>query len=191
VKAAGIILAAGESRRMGRPKALLEFRGATFVDTLVETLSPFCAPVVVVTGAHDREIRAGMRLRARVVFNPAYACGQLTSLQAGLRELPPEIDRVLFTLVDHPVVRESTVACLLEPEAPFVIPRHNGRRGHPAVFAAALIPEILSLAPGEQVRTVRDRYAEQIMHLDVDDPGVVNDVDDPDAYRRLVEAAAQ
>jgi CTP:molybdopterin cytidylyltransferase MocA len=176
---------------MGRPKALLEFRGASFVDSVVAALTPFCDPVLVVTGAHDREIRAGMRSGARVVFNPGYGGGQLTSLQAGLRVLPAGPARVLFTLVDHPAIRPSTIARLLEPEGPFVIPKHNGKRGHPIVFDAALIPEFLALAPGQSARAVRDRYAEGIVHIDVDDPGILDDIDDPEAYRRLLGAVAQ
>jgi molybdenum cofactor cytidylyltransferase len=191
VNVAGIILAAGESRRMGSPKALLEFRGATFADALVSVLSPFCDPVVVVTGAHDREIRAGMRSQACIVYNPGYAGGQLTSLQAGLRALPAGIGRVLVTLVDHPAVSSSTVARLLEPDAPFVIPRYNGKRGHPIVFDASLIPEFLALAPDRSARDVRDRYAAGIAQVDVNDPGVISDIDDPEAYRRLLQAVAQ
>jgi len=191
VNVAGIILAAGESRRMGSPKALLEYRGATFVDALVSVLAPFCVPVVVVTGAHDREIRNGMRSQPRIVYNPGYAGGQLTSLQAGLRVLPAGIDRVLLTLVDHPAVRSSTVARLLEPDAPFVIPRHNGRRGHPIIFDASLIPEFLALSAERSARDVRDRYRAQIVHVDVDDPGVVSDIDDPEAYRQLLQAVTQ
>ena len=186
---AGIILAAGESRRMGTPKALLELRGATFADTLVSVLTNFCDPVVVVTGAHDAEIRAGMRSGARLVHNPNYAGGQLTSLQVGLCALPQGVDRILWTLVDHPSVRAATIARLLESDALFVVPRHNGKRGHPVVFSAALIPEFLALPPEGSAREVRERYAGSVAHVDVDDPGILDDIDDPAAYRRLLEAA--
>jgi molybdenum cofactor cytidylyltransferase len=187
VKATGIILAAGESRRMGRPKALLPFRGATFVDGLIAAFTPFCDAVIVVTGAHDREIRGGMQLPAQVVWNPDYAGGQLTSLQTGLRAAPPDTVRVLFTLVDHPSVQASTIERLLISTAPFAIPRYEGRRGHPIAFAARLIPEFLALAPQQSARDIRDRYASEIDYCDVADPGILDDIDDPDTYSRLLQ----
>ena len=187
MKATGIILAAGESRRMGRPKALLPFRGATFVDGLIAAFTPFCDPVIVVTGAHDREIRGGMQLPAQVIWNPDYAGGQLTSLQTGLRAAPPDTVRVLFTLVDHPSVQASTIERLLISTAPFAIPRYEGRRGHPIAFAARLIPEFLALAPHQSARDIRDRYASEIDYCDVADPGILDDIDDPDAYSRLLQ----
>lgn len=172
---------------MGRPKALLPFRGVTFVDGLIAAFAPFCDPVIVVTGAHDREIRGGMQLSARVVWNPDYAAGQLTSLQTGLGITPADTERVLFTLVDHPSVQASTIAQLLDSPAPFSIPRYDGRRGHPIAFDARLIPEFLALAPHQSAREIRDRYAQEIDYCDVADPGVVDDIDDPDAYSRLLQ----
>jgi CTP:molybdopterin cytidylyltransferase MocA len=190
VKAAGIILAAGESRRMGRPKALLEYRGETFVDRLVRALSGFCDPVIVVTGAHDREIRGGMRETARLVWNPQYALGQLTSLQAGLRAVPDDRARILLTLVDHPLVQASTVARLLESAAPFAVATYQGKRGHPIVFDGSFRPEFLALDASGSARDIRERHAAQVAYIEADDPGIVADIDDPQAYERILQDVA-
>ena len=116
---AGLILSAGESKRMGSPKALLEFRGETFLDRLIGTFSQFCSPVVVVLGCEADRIRAGLRRKLQAVFaeNPNYRFGQLSSMQCGLRAIPPDTEGVLFTLVDHPNVRRATIAALLSLRA--------------------------------------------------------------------------
>lgn len=189
---AGLILAAGESKRMGSPKALLEFRGATFLDRLVDVFSQYCAPVVVVLGCGADTIRSGIGRPERVVFaeNRDYRLGQLSSMQCGLRAIPESADGVLFTLVDHPNVQPATIEALLStPLAPLAIPRFQGRRGHPIYFRRDLAQEFLSLPPDSSAKAVVSHHADHIQFADVDDPGILDDVDDPAAYRRLLETA--
>jgi CTP:molybdopterin cytidylyltransferase MocA len=188
VNVAGLILAAGESRRMGSPKALLDFRGETFLDRLIRTFSAHCAPVIAVLGAEADRIRAGLRRPdlASFVLNPDYHLGQITSMQCGLRAVPADAGGVLFTLVDHPNVRETTLALLLTENAEAAIPLYEGRRGHPVFFSRALVPEFLALDSGASAKTVLQRHAAGIRYVDVDDPGILDDVDDRDAYRRLL-----
>ena len=190
-RVAGLILAAGESRRMGFPKALLEFRGETFLDRLIHRLSAACAPVIVVLGAEADRIRAGLRAadRAVIVRNPDYLQGQITSMQCGLRSVPADARAILFTLVDHPNPAPETIAALTAHTGPITIPRHTGRRGHPILLSSRLIPEFLALDASESARTVLTRHAAGIEYLEVDDPGILDDVDDPEAYRRLQSAA--
>jgi molybdenum cofactor cytidylyltransferase len=193
VSVAGLILAAGESTRMGSPKALLEFQGETFLDRLIATFSQFCDPVVAVLGCGASEIRAGLKHPERALFarNVDYRLGQLSSMQCGLRMLlQQDMEGVLFTLVDHPNVQPSTVAALLaHPRPALAIPCYQGRRGHPMYFSSALIPEFLALPPDSQAKTVVARHAERIRIIEVSDPGILDDVDDPAAYRRLLETA--
>jgi CTP:molybdopterin cytidylyltransferase MocA len=191
VGVAGLILAAGESRRMGFPKALLEFRGETFLDRLVGLLGTRCSPVVAVLGADAERIRAGLKRggEAAVVVNRDYRLGQLSSLQCGLRALAAGTEGVLFTLVDHPDVKTETLDALLAPPRPRLrIPRHGGRRGHPVFFAGELIAEFLALDAGAAARDIVERHASEIEYVDVDDAGVLRDVDDRAAYQRLAEA---
>jgi molybdenum cofactor cytidylyltransferase len=190
---AGLILAAGESRRMGFPKALLEFRGETFLDRLIGIFAAHCSPVVAVLGAEAARIRAGLRSAegALVVENPDYRLGQITSMQRGLREVPPDTSGVLFTLVDHPNVRSSTLAELIRERATVAVPRYGGRRGHPLYFSRELVAEFLALGSASSARTVLERHAAEIRYVDVDDPGILDDVDDPEAYGRLKVNDAQ
>jgi len=190
VSIAGLILAAGESKRMGSPKALLELRGETFLDRLVDLFAGFCAPVVVVLGCDAERIRSGVKQPERAVFaeNSDYRLGQLSSMQCGLRMIPETAEGVLFTLVDHPNVQPSTIGALLEPPlAPLAIPRFQGRRGHPIFFRQELIAEFLALPAESQAKSVVNRHAGRARFVDVDDAGILNDVDDPAAYRRLIE----
>jgi CTP:molybdopterin cytidylyltransferase MocA len=184
---AGLILAAGESRRMGFPKALLELRGETFLDRLIRIFGTQCSPVVVVLGAEAGRIRGGIRNDggATIIENPDYGLGQITSMQCGLHSVPADARGVLFTLVDHPNVRESTVAELVRQHTAIAVPRYAGRRGHPLYFSRELATEFLALESNSSARVVLERHAAEIRYLDVDDPGILEDVDDPEAYRRL------
>ncbi len=181
-----IILAAGDSKRMGSPKALLEYRGETFADRLIRVLSCQCDPVMVVTGRHTDTIRAGVRGEARFIENPDPDRGQLSSLQCALVELPGEAEGFLFIPVDCPTVQESTVATLLRIKAAIVIPRYEGRRGHPVCIARPLIGEFLAQPATAETRAAIQRHAGEIEYVDVDDPGVLVDIDDVLAYRSIV-----
>jgi len=186
---AGIILAAGASSRMGSPKALLEYRGETFAGRLVRVLSKVCNPVIVVLGYHAAAIRE--RVTATVVINPDPDRGQLSSLQCALAAVPPDADGFLFTPVDCPTVDEKTLADLVrilgKCNDAIVIPRFEGRRGHPVCVSRSLMPAFLSLAPTEQTRNVVNQHADRVIYFDVIDPGVLADIDDPEAYRALAQ----
>lgn len=182
-----MILAAGESRRMGRPKAHLPFRGGTFLSVLAETLGGFCSPVIAVFGTAQPAPNGVI-----AVVNAQYHLGMLTSLQAALRACPDDFDAVLFTLVDHPAVRAATVALLLNEmgDAPVVIPRFQGKRGHPVLIRSSIALEYLAEPITAKVRDVIDRHADSIRYVEVDDPGVCDDVDDPALYAALLAREA-
>jgi molybdenum cofactor cytidylyltransferase len=172
---------------MGFPKALLRYREETFLDRLAGLFAARCSPVIVVLGAAAERIRAGGHPAATFVVNPEWARGQTTSMQCGLRAVPPEADGVLFTLVDHPAVAPATIDALLAgPRATLLrVPRHHGRRGHPIWFSREIVPEFLALAETGAARDVVRGHASQTEFLDVDDPGILADIDDPAAYRGL------
>lgn len=180
---------------MGSPKALLEFDGETFLDRLARLGGARCRPVVAVLGFDAAAIQAGLRHPERLAFahNPNPERGQLSSLQTGLAAMPAEAAGVLFTPVDYPAVRATTFERLVEAfvsrpgTISIVIPRFAGRRGHPVLIAPPIVAELAALPVAGQARDVILRVPERIAYLDVDDPGVVTDVDDPDAYRALVQ----
>jgi molybdenum cofactor cytidylyltransferase len=196
---AGIILAAGASSRMGSPKALLEYRGESFIQRLVRVLSPVCERVIVVLGYHAAEIQPGIPGSAVVTINPAPERGQLSSLQTGLAALPLDADGFLFTPVDSPAVESDTIERLADefrrrdPATLLVIPRiqtPNGpKRGHPVFASRAIAEELLALPPTAMASEVIHGHIPQTVYVDVDDPGILTDIDDREAYRRLSEAA--
>jgi len=187
---AGIILAAGASRRMGTPKALLDYRGETFLARLMRVLGAVCDPVIVAVGQHQAEIRAQVT-GVQFVVNPDPERGQLSSLQTALAALPADAEGFVFTPVDSPAVAPETVAKLgatfqsRAPETLLVIPRYQGRKGHPVFAARSIADELLALPPTAQAREVIRGHADRTLFVDVVDAGVLTDVDDPAAYREL------
>jgi molybdenum cofactor cytidylyltransferase len=190
VKAAAIILSAGESRRMGRPKAFLPFRGGTFLSAIAQTLGTRCSPVIAVFGFDAARLSAQAPASVVPVTNPDYEQGMLTSLQAGLRAVPAACDTVLFTLVDHPAITRETVDVLFDSTSPIAIPRMHGKRGHPVLVRRRIFEEFLAEPLTAKVRDVIDRHAEEIEYIEVDDPGISDDIDDPRLYEGLLAREA-
>ena len=191
---AGLILAAGESSRMGTDKALLTYRGRTFLEHILATLHEAgLKDVKVILGHHADEIQRGTKLSGtEVIINQDYRRGQTSSLQAGLRALDrPNVSAVLLCLVDHPAVSTQVIGKLVaafeQSGAPVVIPTNQGVRGHPVLFSRVLFAELLALSPEEGANTVVRRYRNSTQFVEVDDPGILVDVDDPGSYRRLNE----
>ncbi len=150
--AAAVILAAGASSRMGRPKPLLPLDGETFLDRLIAAFSGICRPITVVLGHDADRIRAGIHRAADAEFvvNPDPDRGMLSSLQCGLAHLGGDVDAVLFTPADLPSIHSSTIAAVAGSDAAIVIPRCGGRNGHPVRVSRAIADELLALPPGAQ-----------------------------------------
>ena len=178
---------------MGRPKALLDSDGDTFVQLVVRTLAAASlSPVVVVTRAELAAAIARDSRPARVVVNPAPELGQLSSLRAGFDAIDAiDADAVLVTLVDLPMVRADTVAALVnawhDSHAPLVRPRVGATHGHPMIIRrdviAALRDPLVDLAAG--AKPIIRRVASREVTVDTDDEGTIADVDTPDDYLRL------
>jgi molybdenum cofactor cytidylyltransferase len=189
---AGIILSGGASRRMGTPKALLRFHNETFLDRLVRVFSTICDPIIVVVGLHADRIRSGIERGGEVLFavNPDPDRGMLSSLQCGLALVPPNVDAAMFLPVDHPRMAPDTVQSIAErfgrDRSPVTVPVYLGEHGHPVCIARPLIDELLALPPDAKASDVIHRHVARTSYIDVLDPGVVTDVDDPAAYADLL-----
>jgi molybdenum cofactor cytidylyltransferase len=172
---------------MGTPKALLPFRGETFLDRLIGKMGAQCDPVIVVLGHGAEALRAGVRRDARFVINADYALGMLTSLQCGLRTVSEDCAGAMFTLVDHPNPADGTIREVAgADEAEVVIPRFEGRKGHPVRLARGVMDELLALPPSAKPTDVLYRHLAHTRFLDLEDAGIVDDIDDPGAYQELL-----
>jgi len=191
---AAIILAAGESRRMGHPKALLDCGGRSFLERLLAvTNHPRIGLQRVVLGAHAALIqqRLGLPLDL-ILINPEWSRGQLSSLRVALtalQSLPTE--GALVAPVDHPLVQPATVARLVEafdahPDA-IVVPRYGRRRGHPVIFSRRFYTALCEAPEDRGARAVVWSHPDSVIETDVDDAGVLADIDDPETYTRWVK----
>jgi molybdenum cofactor cytidylyltransferase len=183
------VLAAGASTRMGQPKALLRWRGQTFVEhVLASARAAGCSPTVVVQGAVELPKLTG----AVLVHNLAWEAGQLASLQCGIAALEPAtVSGVLVLTVDRPHVGVATVAALVEAHRrdPTLVwqPALEGRRGHPIVFPKDVVRAISMLPSGASPRAVlrRPEVEARRRQLEVSDPAVLDNLDRPEDLARL------
>ena len=196
----GIVLAGGKSSRMGRPKALLPIgpTGETFFDRVTRTLlDAGVDDIVVVVGADAEAIRAGVGkppASVRIIDNPDYEQGQLTSLLAGLRAIDmAEASAALVTLIDVPLVSAATVRRLIavqhERGAPIVRPVSSGRHGHPVIFGRQLFNELRRADPAYGAKPVVRAHAAEMIEVPIDDEGAFTDIDTREDYERVIGAA--
>jgi molybdenum cofactor cytidylyltransferase len=196
-KVTGVILAAGRSSRMGRPKALLPAGGSdTFVSALVRTMTAGgTADVLVVTRpgdvALDREIvrvaaEAASHVR-RIENSSALDGGQLSSIVTALAAVGDDVRAVLIVPVDMPLIRPSTVRRLIDlfgsTQAAVLRAVRGGRHGHPVLFSRAVFDELRCADPAVGARSVVRAHG--AVDVEVEDPGVLEDVDTAEDYERL------
>jgi molybdenum cofactor cytidylyltransferase len=189
---AGVILAAGESSRMRRDKALLTYQGRTFLEAIHKNLmAAGIERIIVVLGHHADLIQSKVKLKpAQFVINQDYARGQTSSLQAGLEALTADSpEGFMLCLVDHPAVSPEVMRQLLErfelTHAPVVIPTFQGERGHPVIVGNALFAELRVLLPSQGANIVIRDYRDRTELVDVADRGILIDVDEPRTYEGL------
>jgi CTP:molybdopterin cytidylyltransferase MocA len=190
-----IILAAGASTRMGRPKALLDFDGRTALELALDAVRGYSTPIVVLGPNHD-EIRQRVDLkRARTVINFDVDLGQTHSLRVALLLLSPKTGAFFFMPVDYPLVTAADVERLLEayeankdPAKSIFIPSHSMKRGHPVLCRRELAAEFLALPAGGTARDVMNRSNDRVAYVDYPEPYVLMDMDTPGDYVRCLEA---
>lgn len=186
---AAIILAAGESKRMGQPKMLLPWGNLTVIEQVIRTfLEAGIEEILIVTGgAREKVERVVDRYPVRKVYNKAYAAGEmLSSLQCGLRELSGDARGTLIGLGDQPHVQKETIQILCdkfeESKAGLIVPSFQLRRGHPWLVGRPFWDEILTLEPPQTPRDFLNRHAREICYVSLDLPTVLADLDTPEDY---------
>jgi molybdenum cofactor cytidylyltransferase len=188
-----ILLAAGESRRMGSPKALLHYQGQTFIERICTAfLTAGVDELIVVLGARAEEIARALPVHPalRAVVNSRYAQGQLSSLMVGIGALSPESEAAVVNLVDHPMVSSATIKAVIDSfraaPLPIVIASYQGKRGHPVLFASQVYGEILAAPLDQGAKVVVRKDPTRVREIPLDDPGILADIDTPEDYRRFV-----
>ncbi len=188
---AAVILSGGASSRMGSPKALVSYQGHPFLEHLISvTNHPAIGVRRVVLGPDAEAITKGIALAPEeIVINHEWEKGQLSSVHAALRSLPPDTDGMLLCPVDHPLVSAALVGSLIDAfaatRAPVVVPSYWGRRGHPVIFSATVYDELLN-APLEQgARAVVWAHKGEVHEVSTAEEGCVLNLNDPRAMEKI------
>jgi len=187
-----ILTAAGESRRMGRPKPLLPWRGTTLVEHQIDALfSGGVSEVVVVVGHEADAVVAQVSCTgARCVVNPDYLQGKTTSIKAGLRAINADADAILLLAVDQPRTKSivsAVVRAHVSGDYLITSPRYEGHGGHPLIFAASLRDELAAITEEKQgIREVFQAHRDSVQEHALDDPMIRLDLNTPEAYEDAV-----
>jgi molybdenum cofactor cytidylyltransferase len=191
---AAAILSAGESRRMGSPKALIPYRGRTFLEHLIEvTTHPRVGVRKIILGAGAENIREKLGLDpSTVVINENWQHGQLSSIQTAVRSLlPGETEGLILCPVDHPLVSAELVARLIaefdSSGKLIVLPAYKGKRGHPLIFRANLYDEILDASAEVGARQVVWNHARELLEVPTEEEGIILNLNNPDALKKAIE----
>jgi molybdenum cofactor cytidylyltransferase len=183
-----IILAAGESKRMGQPKMLLPWGKSTILQTVISTLQAAgLNDILVVTGGAHHQVDMLIGKSVQTVYNENYAQGEmLSSLQAGLAVKKDEAGAALICLGDQPQVRARSVQYILrsykESHAPIVVPSYQRRRGHPWMVARELWDDILKMRAPKTPRDFLNSHKKDILYLELDTPTILQDLDTQEDY---------
>lgn len=179
----GVILAAGFSERAGQFKPALDLGGKPLLVRCVESMTDVCDRIIVVAGFNFDRITEliGHLAKVSVVINEKYELGMFSSVRRGIREVIG--DRFLIIPGDQPVVKTVTFRQLLAVDDDIVIPRYNGKKGHPVLFKSNLIPEILAMSDTAILRNFI--HSNEAIIIDVDDPGIGMDVDSLQDYEKV------
>ena len=189
-----VVLSAGESSRMGRPKALLPIDGQTFIERIVAALKQTkVGKIIVILGHNARELEAKIsHLPVQILINTDYKQGQLSSLQLAVRDLQADADcdGMLVHLVDHPYLApllvEEMIRRFYETKKRIIVPKFHGKRGHPVLFYHALFGELLSAPMAEGAKAVVNAHRAETLEIDTQEEGIAVDIDTPELYQQHV-----
>ena len=187
---AAVILSGGASHRMGSPKALLPYQGRPFLEHLLDVANhPSIGARRVVLGPDAEVISSQVALSPQeVVINNDWERGQISSIQAAIRSLPPGTEGILLCPVDHPLISGSLVSDLIESfektRAAVVVPLFEGRRGHPVIFASRLYDELLNAPEDKGARAVVWAHSKEICEVSTNEEGCVLNLNDPEAFQK-------
>ena len=188
MRVVGVVLAAGESRRMGRLKALLPFGPHTVIEHVLQPLlQADLAAVTVVLGHRAADIAAVIKgLPVQLLHNPQYQHGMTTSVQVALRDITPVPDAYLLALVDQPHLHleiiQQLLAAFAHTRTGLVIPTYAGKRGHPIILSAAYRQDVLALGLDQGLNMVTRGHPDDTLEVPVPSDDILRDMDYPEEY---------
>ncbi|MBN2544010.1 nucleotidyltransferase family protein [bacterium] len=177
---------------MGRHKALLKINGNTFLQHIINNLlNASSGEIIVVLGSGAEEIKKQIDLEnSKIVINRNYKNGQLSSLQTGLSFIAENTDALLMVLVDHPLVTAHTyskiIECGIENPSKIILPKYNGKRGHPVLIPRKYFKQIMQAPLDEGLRHVIHDNKENLVDLDVDDKGITQNINTVEKYEECI-----
>lgn len=183
-----IILAAGESKRMGRPKMLMPWGESTVLQTVISTIQAAgVTDILVVTGGAHKEVEALVGRSVQTVFNEEHGTGEmLSSIQTGLNAKKNEAEAGLIFLGDQPQVKEESVRKVCQAfavgDSPIVVPSYDMHRGHPWLVARPLWGELVAMKAPLTARDFLKKHSDQIKYVEMDTPSILEDLDTPEDY---------
>ncbi len=188
----GLVLAAGLSSRCGTNKLLIEVDGTTIIEkTMAILMTVPLAGINVVLGNSGDEIRKALAgYPIHFIWNPDYKSGMSSSLKIGISEIMQdhEVEAVLLMLGDMPLIKSTTVACLIDEyeksSSLMIVPRYKGSRGHPVIFDRKMFQAISNITGDHGAREVINSYSDEVLFIDIDDPGIILDLDTKEAIEK-------
>lgn len=193
-----ILLAAGESKRMGRPKQLLTWQGKTLLQHVLKSLINSAADEIILVLGHEADrIRESLpALPIKIVINPDYKQGMASSLRRGLLAMDPGSEAFLLCLADQPGIGTEIMNTLIrtfrqaDPRRGIVRPVYRGRRGHPVLIGAQYVQEALQLLQGDAgARQILMNHPGDILDIDMEEDVVLKDIDTPEEFREYTKQA--
>jgi len=187
-----IILAAGESKRMGFPKMLLSFNGTTMIETVIGNVTRSNVDnVLIVLGANSDAITGlDINMSVRYCYNDSYKEGMLSSVLCGFRNLPSDFEAVLVFQGDQPLIPPNVINKVIETYRlsgkGIVIPVYNGKRGHPLLIDKKYNDEIEKLNTREGLRSLAYQFSDDVLEVETDDPGILRDFDTYEEYKEEI-----
>lgn len=185
-----MILAAGESRRMGRQKLLLPFKGKTIIETVIKkVICSKAEKILVVIGSEKENMEKKIReYPVKIAYNPDFRSGMLSSLQRGFKALPKSAEAVLIVLGDQPALSSAVINKIIDAykrtKKGIVLPIYRGERGHPVLIDMKYRQEVARLDPDIGLRQLVYDQREDILEVKVTTPSILRDIDDERDYRK-------
>jgi molybdenum cofactor cytidylyltransferase len=188
----GIILAAGESKRMGSPKLLLTFRGKTMIENVIGNVKESAVDnILVVLGAYGEGL-LGLVANScvRYCYNDNYKEGMLSSVKCGFNNLPADFDAVLVFQGDQPMITQAVINAVIDAYRSsgrgIVVPVYKKKRGHPILINHKYRYEIEKLDMREGLRSLAYQFSDDVMEVETEDPGILRDIDTCEDYKKEI-----